>query len=76
VSRRSTLAVQRHSSAASESIRARGKATRNHSIACQLQRSRALSNKARDASFFAATPCMPRALALDTEPYGSVYDPT
>jgi hypothetical protein len=28
----------------------------------------------RDASFFAATPCMPRMLALNTEPYGSVYD--
>ena len=24
--------------------------------------------------FFAATPCMPRTLVLNTEPYGSVYD--
>src|SRR5258706_638052 len=30
----------------------------------------------RGASFFAATPCMPRTLALKTEPYGSVYGPT
>ena len=28
----------------------------------------------QDAAFFAATPCMPRTLALNTEPYGSVYD--
>ena len=26
------------------------------------------------ASLFAATPCMPRTLALNTEPHGSVYD--
>jgi hypothetical protein len=33
-----------------------------------------LSFRVDPADFVAATPCIPRTLALNTEPYGSVYD--